>query len=342
MDRQRALGIALIVVSACGYGSGPLFAKPVYGTGVDWLTLLAWRFLIGAVLSWAWLLLWPSQRRALRSLPRRRVLVMVLLGLFFVGNSGTYFAALETVSASLSALIVYMYPALVAVITIRFGRRLEGRRAWAALGLAMAGVALAVGGIDQSHAPPLIGLVLIVSSPIIYAVWIVLAARLGGERGEADTIPPYDSETAADASSANAGDQAHAGPAAAIMITTTAVAWWVAALAVGRPVLPAEIPAAAWPGLVGVGVLSTAVAMQTFYAGAKRIGAAQASLVSTVEPVYTILLATWLLGETLTAVQLLGGALVIIGVVLAQTGNAGRADAQEPERHVARVEVQTE
>ena len=274
--------------------------------------------------------------------PRRRVVVMVLLGLFFVGNSGTYFAALETVSASLSALIVYMYPALVAVITIRFGRRLEGRRAWAALGLAMAGVALAVGGIDQSHAPPLIGLVLIVSSPIIYAVWIVLAARLGGERGQADTIPPYDSETAADVSSANAGDQGHAGPAAAIMITTTAVAWWVAALAVGRPVLPAEIPTAAWPGLVGVGVLSTAVAMQTFYAGAKRIGAAQASLVSTVEPVYTILLATWLLGETLTLVQLLGGALVIIGVVLAQTGNAGRADAQEPARHAARVEVQTE
>ena len=180
MDRNRVLGIVLIVISACGYGSGPLFAKPAYAAGVDWLTLLAWRFLFAAVVSWAWLLLRPGQRRTLRSLPRRRVLVLILLGIFFVGNSGTYFAGLETVSASLAALIVYMYPALVAVMTIRFGRRLEGRRAWGALGLATLGVALAVGGIDQATAPPLSGLVLMISSPIIYAVWIVLAGRLAG------------------------------------------------------------------------------------------------------------------------------------------------------------------
>ena len=64
----------------------------------------------------------------------------------------------------------------------------------------------------------------------------------------------------------------------------------------------------------------TAIALQTFYAGARRIGAAQASLVSTVEPIYTIVLASILFGEVLTPVQLVGGAMVIIGVVIAQTG----------------------
>jgi drug/metabolite transporter (DMT)-like permease len=80
------------------------------------------------------------------------------------------------------------------------------------------------------------------------------------------------------------------------------------------------IPAQAWLPLIGVGVVSTAVALQTFYAGARRIGAAQASLVSTVEPPYTISLAALLLGESLTPVQLLGGMMVIIGVVGAQSG----------------------
>lgn len=317
MNRDRVLGIALVVVSACGYGSGPLFAKPAYAAGVDWLTLLAWRFLVAALLSWAWLLAWPSGRRALRQLSRRRVVVLVLLGFFFVGNSGTYFAGLETVSASLSALIVYLYPALVAVMTLRFGRRLEGRRAWGALALATLGVALAVGGIDPSRPPPLDGLLLMLSSPLIYAVWIVLAGRLAGERsgdrGRLARVPPHESETAAVASVPDAA------PTAAIMLSATAAAWWLAALAINHPVLPDTIPSAAWLPLLGIGIIATAVAVQAFYAGTRRISAAQASLVSTVEPVYTIVLAALLLGEQLTPVQIVGGVLVITGVLVAQS-----------------------
>jgi drug/metabolite transporter (DMT)-like permease len=322
--RERALGVALIVISACGFGSGALLAKPIYGAGVDWLVLLSWRFLIAAVASWVWLLAWPDHRRALRRLSRRRVMVLVLLGIFFLGNSGTYFAGLETVPASLAALIVYIYPALVAVMSIRFARRLQGRRAWGALAIATVGVTLAVGAIPAGTAPPLDGLLLVVASPVIYAVWIILAARLGGERASAPgpekpdaSVPPYDSETSPDA------DATEPAPVAAIMVTATAVGWWVIAIALGRPVYPAQIPSEAWLPLLGVGFFATAVAIQAFYAGARRIGAAQASLVSTVEPVYTIVLASILFGEMLAPVQLLGGAMVIAGVVVAQTGQMG-------------------
>ena len=322
-DRERALGFLLVVVSACGFGSGAIFAKPIYASGVDWMTLLAWRFLFAAALSWGWLLLWPANRRSLAALPRRRLAVLVLLGVLYVGNSGTYFAGLETVSASLAALIVYLYPALVAVLSLRFGRRLEGRRAWFALAVATTGVALAVGGIDPRAAPPLHGLVLITVSPLIYAVWIILAARLSGERaapGEGKAAaPPYDAEATTEP------EQTDSAPAAAIMLTTTAAAWWLAALATGRPVMPAQVPGAAWLPLLGLGLLATALAVQAFYAGARRIGAAQAALVSTVEPVYTISLATLLLGELLAPLQLLGGALVICGVLLAQAGNTREA-----------------
>lgn len=320
MNRERAVGIALIVLSAFGYGSGALFAKPIYAAGVDWMTLSAWRFLFAAIVSWGWLVIWPGQLNALRALSRRRVLILVLLGIFFLGNSGTYFAALETVSASLAALIVYIFPAIVAVITIRFGRRLEGRRAWGALALATAGVALAVGGIDPTAAPPVSGLLLIIASPFIYAIWIVLAARFGGERRASSdrAIPPHESESLTEPKSTEAA------PAAAIMITATAVAWWALALLTGRPVMPASIPNDAWLPLVGVGIVSTAIALQTFYAGARRIGAAQASLISTVEPIYTVALAALLFGERLTTVQLLGGLLVIIGVVIAQARGPGK------------------
>ena len=230
-----------------------------------------------------------------------------------------------------------MYPAIVAVLTLRFGRRLEGRRAWGALGLATFGV-VARRGWHRSEpaASQPIGLVLMISSPIIYAVWIVLAGRLAGERsGSARRIRRASRHT----TPSRPRKRRDAAPTAAIMLTATAVAWWIWALAVHNPVLPAQIPSDAWLPLIGVGIVSTAIALQAFYAGARRIGAAQASLVSTVEPIYTIILASILFGETLTPIQLVGGALVIMGVLIAQSGQCrvGRSCRRTAERRVVRL-----
>jgi drug/metabolite transporter (DMT)-like permease len=307
MDRRSLLGIALAVVSACGYGSGPLFAKSVYGAGLDWLALLYWRFLLAGLLVWAWALLVPANRAGLRALPRRRVVALIGLGAFFVGNAGTYYAALQYISASLASLIVYIYPALVAVLSIRFGHGLHGRRPWAALAIVSLGVALTLGGIETRADP--VGLALIIASPCIYAVYIVLAARLAGERR---------GETANDRTG---GDGAETRPAvaAAVMLSATFGVVALMAAAAGEPTVPWLVPADAWFGLAGIAVFSTAVAISAFYAGTARIGAAQAALVSTVEPVWTITLAMLLFGERLSAVQLLGGFLVILGVIVAQT-----------------------
>src|SRR5262245_34713849 len=304
MDRRHVVGIVLVLVSACAFGSGGLFAQPVYDTGIGWHTLSAWRFGFGALCAWLWCLAWSERRRGLRLLNRRAVIVAVGLGILYTGNSGTYYAGLETVPVSLATLIVYIYPAVVAVLSLRFGRRLEGRRAWFALGLALVGVVLALGGIPDDAMPPLSGLVLIVVSPLIYAVWIILSARLAGERREA---VGDDVDGGADAAAATA-----------LMMTGTAVTYWIIGLTTSQPLLPADIPSAAWPGLVAVGVIARFVAIQTFYAGTRRIGAAQAALVSTVEPFYTIALAALLFGESLAPAQILGGALIIIGVLIAQ------------------------
>jgi drug/metabolite transporter (DMT)-like permease len=304
VDRCRAFGVALVLISAFGFGSGGLFAQPVYGAGVGWQTLSVWRFGFGALLAWLWVFAWPERRRALRRLDRRAGLVAVALGVLYTGNSGTYYAGLETVSVSLASLIVYIYPAVVAVLAVRMGRRLEGRRPWFALGLALSGVVLAVGGIPTGEAPPIAGLVLIVASPLIYSVWIVLSARLSGERAE--TIG-HDADGGADAAAATA-----------LMMSGTATAYWLSGLVLGVPLRPDQIPAAAWPGLLGVGVVATFIAIQTFYAGARRVGAAQAALISTVEPIWTISLAALIFGQTLEPIQLVGGVLIIVGVLVAQ------------------------
>jgi drug/metabolite transporter (DMT)-like permease len=307
VERRRVLGIVLIVVSAAGFGSGTVLSKPIYAAGLDWLQLLAWRFAIGATLAWAWLLLSPARRSALRRLSPRQALLAIGLGAWYTGNAGTYYAGLETVPASLAGVLVYLYPAIVAVLSIRYATRLSGRRPWIALGIALAGVVLALGGIDLAVPPPAGGIALILASPLIYAGWIILSARLAGERS--DHLAP-------EAGGDHADDAA---VATTLMISATGTLFVVGAIVSGRPLAPAAIPPAAWPYLLAIGFASTFLAIQTFYAGTRRIGAAQAALVSTVEPVIIVALAWLALHEVLSPIQLVGAGLVILGVLVAQT-----------------------
>jgi drug/metabolite transporter (DMT)-like permease len=317
------VGVTLVLISAAGFGSGPLLVQPLYDAGMEPTVVLFWRFATAALFSWGFLLLAADRRLSLRRLSRRRVAVLLLLGTLYVGNSFAYIASLQVVAISLASIIAYLYPALVAVMATRLVRSLEGRRAWVALGISILGVALTVGGIPENELPPLWGLALAFLNPVIYATWIVLQSRLAGDRprstaGASGTaapgveLPPVGAEAATDAP-----DPA---PAGAIMTTATAAVYAVLVLVTGQSVSPFDVPPGVWLPLLGFGLVATALAIQTFYAGVKRVGGARASLISTIEPVYTVVLAMLLFGERLTPLQVVGGALVIFAVILAETG----------------------
>jgi drug/metabolite transporter (DMT)-like permease len=88
--------------------------------------------------------------------------------------------------------------------------------------------------------------------------------------------------------------------------------------------------AAGWAVIVAMVVISTVVPVVAFLAGLARIGPTNAAMVSTLEPVVTVVLAAVLLGETLQPVTLLGGGLILLAVLLLardelRPGAAGRA-----------------
>ena len=187
MDRRRAIGVALVLVSAAAFGSGSLFAQPVYAAGVDWLTLSAWRFLFGAGLTWCFLLLVgrPARQPARGSIagrsPRRSGWASCTSAI-----PGTYYASLETVLALAGR-----------------ARRLPlpGDRRRALAPVRPSPAAGAGRGSPwasrcrrrprrRRHRPDdeparVSGLLLAFASCFIYAVWVILAARLSGERREA-------------------------------------------------------------------------------------------------------------------------------------------------------------
>jgi len=316
MQRARLPGILLVVVSAIGYGSGPLFAKAIYPTGFDWLDLLVWRHLLAALLFGVAVAALPAGRRALRGLSRERAARSFAVGLLFTANAATYFGSLTWIDASLAGLMTYAFPAIVAVLSIFFAHAPSGWRPWVALATASLGVALGVGGISAGEEPATIGLVLGIASPIIYSCYIILAARLGGESREGV-----------------GGAAGGVSPLAAVSLglVGTALGFLLLRLLLGRAPLPLPIPDAALLPVIGVATFSGIMPIAAFYAGAQRLGAARAALVSTVEPVYTFVAASLLFGERLTPIQMVGGVLILGAVVVAEW------EAIRPRRVAARA-----
>jgi drug/metabolite transporter (DMT)-like permease len=281
----RRNGAAYIVVSAICFGTMAIMARVAYAAGVDTTTLLALRFTLAAVILVAIALVrrerWPKNRT---------LFALILLGaLGYGGQSFTFFTALTLAPAGLVALLLYLYPALVTVLSTLVLREKLTRRKLAALAIALFGTALTIG--PTAAASPL-GIALGVGAAAIYAVYIVAGSRLGAR------VAPR--------------------PMATVVVASAGAVFAVAALARG-PVWP-QTPSG-WLAVVGIAVLSTVVAIVLFFAGLERIGPTRAAVLSTIEPLCTVLLAAVFLGERIAPWQLIGGALILTAVVLLARGS---------------------
>ncbi|PTE03147.1 DMT family transporter [Pandoraea apista] len=286
-------GVALIAVSASAFGAMAIFARAAAASGADIFAMLLFRFFMAAIL----LLVWCRLQRV-RFPARRRALGIALMGgVGYVGQSLCFFGALQYAQASLVALLLYLYPVFVTILAAIFLHERLTPVKLGALLLCSLGTALTVGG---GHGQPL-GMALAVAAALIYSGYIVVGARL------------------------TKGVDARA-TATLVCLAATVSFGAMAAVRMSQG-LPLQWPAGAggWAALVAIAVCSTVIAILTFFAGLQRLGAGRASMLSTLEPVVTVLLAAMLLGETLSAAQLGGGVLILAGVVWLSARGAAAA-----------------
>lgn len=276
----RQLGAAWVVISAAGFGAMAIFAKLAYRDGVDLATMLFLRFSFAGVL----LVAWAVWRRVRWPCGRDLALLVAMGGIGYVGQAYCYFAALRHASAGVVALLLYLYPAIVVVISALLFRQRVGLLRGGAVALALAGTALTVGGDLQSD---LLGIWLGVGAALVYSTYILVGA------GVMQRVDPL--------------------PAAAVVIVSTALVYGVAA-GIGGPAWPTSL--GGWAAVMAIALFSTAFAILGFFKGMERLGAADASTLSTLEPLITLLLAALVLGETTTLWQGLGGGLIVAAVVL--------------------------
>ncbi|BDP40224.1 hypothetical protein DAETH_01930 [Deinococcus aetherius] len=272
-------GLGLALVSALSFGTLGIWGKLAGGVGLGSFDLLAWRFgLVAAVLL-------PLAGRGLTWRERQPLLGV---GLIYAVATTLYFTALGRITAGTTSLLLYLAPAFVILFGWLAGRRPDATRL-GAVALAALGLGLVVGVPGAGDRDPL-GLALAAGSGALYAAYLLASERwLAGVPSLAST--------------------GHMALVAGV---------YFALLAAGGGTLHIPDTLTQWGVIVGMAVVATVVAVPALYGAVARLGAARASLVGTLEPLFTVLLAGLILGEALRPAVLLGGSLILAGAALAQ------------------------
>jgi drug/metabolite transporter (DMT)-like permease len=284
----RSSGTLICLASASAFGAMGVLGKLAYDDGATVGTLLAVRFGLAALLFWA-LTVATRATRELRALTCRDVLIALGLGaLGYAAQAGAYFAALARMDAGLLSLLVYTYPAIVALAAIALGRDRFDARRLAALVLASSGLVLVLASAGTGALDPLAA-ALGLAAAVIYSAYILVSGSI------AERVSPRAFST--------------------LVCTGAAVTLTVGSALLGE-LRPSDVSVAGWGWLACLALISTVAAVSLFFIGIARVGPTVASILSTVEPVVTVLLAFVVFGEVLGATQLLGGALVLSSVLV--------------------------
>jgi drug/metabolite transporter (DMT)-like permease len=298
VDRRRRAGLAACLLSATAFGALPVLGKAAYDAGLGPLALLWGRFGLAAAALWLLVFVVRPARP-----PARFVIAGLLMGaLGYAVEAGLFFLALERIDASLDELLLYAYPAIVTAVALAAGRQAPAARLLAALALATLGVIGVFAGSLASGVDPA-GLALGLAAAAVYAGYV-----LAGERVVTVVHPVL---------------------LAALVATGATASFTAAGLVRGGLLHPAS--AGAWVFVAVIAVVATVVPMAALFAGIERVGAPTASIVSTFEPVVTVVLAGLTLGERLSLVEAAGAAGVIAAVRLLARPSAA------PDRDLSRT-----
>lgn len=295
---RRSFGILEVLASGFFFGFLGVFGKSALAKGVSPMEFLSFRYLVAAFMmacvvyfrSRNLKILWPGFRGALLS-----------LGLGILGYavfSSFYFLALERISASMTVILLYTYPVLVAAGgALFFNERMPLSRL-PALPMAFAGLVCLV-WVDMQVGQTT-GLIFGLMAALFYSVYILLSS--------------------------------HYVKNADAMVST----FWIQlgagltlfALSFSSPQRTMEVLHLAWIEIILIAFVCSVLAMWLFLSGLLKVQNWEAALLSMAEPITGVILGVVVLGERLTVLQTVGATLVLLALALVSLPQRRSRDAR--------------
>jgi drug/metabolite transporter (DMT)-like permease len=278
-------GTLFTLLAAAGFAAVSILTSLATAAGLSLATVLAWRYVLSAVVLTGWVGTHPYKR-----IPPREMLRFVTVGGF--GQALLVFLALSSlryIPAATLAFLFYTYPSWVALVqAVRGAERMDRRRA-GALALSFAGIGVMV-GMPGAASVDWRGVALALGAAMVYGAYIPVMRVLQRDHPVA--------------------------PTSAYSKIGAALAFLVLSVSDGS--FTWQIAPATWGVLIALTLFSTVLPSVFFLMGLIRLGPVRTAIVSTVEPFLTALLGVVVLSQALTLPTLLGGALIVGAVVLLQ------------------------
>jgi drug/metabolite transporter (DMT)-like permease len=291
MDTQSRDGMSFAMMTITAYAFLPVFTKWAYAySTLQPFDISGWRFLGGVPL--IWVMLWARgamTHQSIFSEPIRPYLKFLGLGALLAIGALCIAYGLSYVDASLYIVLMRTQPAMVMALSAYFLGETIGWRGWVAFAMVAVGILFVQPDVFslQLGRSEMIGVGIALFHAFVIAIYNL------GQQQFSRTVP----------------SKPHA--SAWTMTGTLAVLFPAWLLTAG---FQAPTNLAGSLNVVGLVVICTVVPILTMYEAISRLGAARFSLVASVGPVLTILLAFLLLGERLMWVQAIGGFFILASV----------------------------
>lgn len=289
-QRTFATGLALAIAGSVLFSAKAIVVKLAYRHGVDPTTLIALRMAF-SVPFFALAYVITARGTPLARADHARLILIGLLG--YYAASYLDFLGLQYISAALERLILYLNPTLVLLMSVLVLGKKFAQRDWLALGVAYAGIVLALWHDVQAEGAQVpLGATLVFASAVCYAAYLVIAGEMVRRIG-AIRLTSY-----------------------AMVVSTVAVFAQFLLLKPWSALLqPAPVY---WLSLINA-VLCTVLPVFATMLAVERIGAGRASLAAMIGPVATIALAFVFLDESVSFWQIGGTLLVLLGIYFLST-----------------------
>ena len=278
-------GKLFLVLSAFFYGILPVFASVAYRGGINGVTLSFLRSFISVPVLYAMI------RADKKSLHLTRKQVYDVIKLSVIGGAlpiVLLYLSYNFISTGLATTLHFVYPLVIVLLSAIIYREKMSRITLCAVLLVTIGIFMFT---DLNVNASKTGIIFALLSGIFYSFYVIYIDRSGLDRMDYIVLTFY------------------------IMLIMS-VAIFIFGVVVGG--ISFDFKPISWSMATIVSLVTTLGATPLLQMGIRYEGASTAGIISSVEPITTIVLGAVFLGEIIGTGQIIGGALILFGVFLSQ------------------------
>lgn len=287
---MRTRGFIMAALAAALYGTNPAFAVPLYGTGMNPVSVLFFRYMLGMPLLAA-MLVWRSEGLLLK---KGEVFPVAALGVVMAISSLALYESYSYMNPGVASTLLFMYPVLTSLIMSAFFHEKFRPVTGVCLAVMAAGLYLLTrtsGGALLSGK----GFALVMLSSVTYAAYLV-AVRVSKTLRMVPTIRSL-----------------------LYQLLAGCLAYIVMLAPCGGLTIPHD--SLQWANLAALAVFPTVLSLICTIRAINCIGPTPTAIFGALEPITAVALSVVLLGESVTAREMAGGALVVLATMLVVVGD---------------------